>query len=48
MSSLKVVSPESVGVDSKVIGNIRNYLKEQYVEPGKYAGTLTLVAEKVK
>ena len=46
MSSLKVVSPESVGLDSKVIGNIRNYLKEQYVEPGKYAGTLTLVARK--
>ena len=46
MSSLKVVSPESVGLDSKVIGNIRNYLKEQYVEPGKYLGTLTLVARK--
>ena len=46
MSSLKVVSPESVGLDSKVIGNIRDYLKEQYVEPGKYAGTLTLVARK--
>ena len=46
MSSLKVVSPESVGLDSKVIGNIRDYLKEQYVEPGKYLGTLTLVARK--
>ena len=46
MSSLKVVSPESVGLDSKVIGNIRDYLKEQYVEPGKYVGTLTLVARK--
>ena len=46
MSPLKVVSPESVGLDSKVIGNIRDYLKEQYVEPGKYAGTLTLVARK--
>jgi len=41
MSSLKVVSPESVGLDGKVMGNIRDYLKEQYVEPGKYVGTLT-------
>jgi len=46
MSSLKVVSPESVGLDGKVMGNIRDYLKEQYVEPGKYVGTLTLVARK--
>ncbi|MCS5615031.1 MAG: beta-lactamase family protein [Candidatus Marinimicrobia bacterium] len=28
------------------MGNIREYLKEQYVEPGKYIGTLTLVARK--
>ena len=46
MSSLKVVSPESVGLDGKVMENIRDYLKEQYVEPGKYVGTLTLVARK--
>ena len=46
MSSLKVVSPASVGLDGKVMGNIRDYLKEQYVEPGKYVGTLTLVARK--
>lgn len=46
MSSLKVVSPASVGLDEKVMGNIRDYLKEQYVEPGKYVGTLTLVARK--
>ncbi len=46
MSSLKVVSPASVGLDGKVMGNIREYLKEQYVEPGKYIGTLTLVARK--
>ena len=36
----------SVGLDGKVMGNIRDYLKEQYVEPGKYVGTLTLVARK--
>ena len=46
MSSLKIVSPASVGLDGKVMGNIRDYLKEQYVEPGKYVGTLTLVARK--
>ena len=46
MSSLKVVSPASVGLDGKVMGNIRDYLKEQYVVPGKYVGTLTLVARK--
>ena len=46
MSSLKVVSSASVGLDGKVMGNIRDYLKEQYVEPGKYVGTLTLVARK--
>ena len=46
MSSLIVVSPASVGLDGKVMGNIRDYLKEQYVEPGKYVGTLTLVARK--
>ena len=46
MSSLKVVSPASVGLDGNVMGNIRDYLKEQYVEPGKYVGTLTLVARK--
>ena len=46
MSSLKVVSTASVGLDGKVMGNIRDYLKEQYVEPGKYVGTLTLVARK--
>ena len=46
MSALKVVSPASVGLDGKVMGNIRDYLKEQYVEPGKYVGTLTLVARK--
>ena len=46
MSSLKIVSPASVGLDGKVMGNIRDYLKDQYVEPGKYVGTLTLVARK--
>ncbi len=46
MSSIKIVSPESVGLDSKVLSNIRKYLEEQYVNPGKLVGTLTLVARK--
>ena len=46
MSSIKMVSPESVGLDSKVLSNTRTYLEEQYVNPGKYVGTLTLVARK--
>ena len=46
MSAIKMVSPESVGLDSKVLSNTRTYLEEQYVNPGKYVGTLTLVARK--
>ena len=46
MNSIKMVSPESVGLDSKVLSNTRTYLEEQYVNPGKYVGTLTLVARK--
>tara|TARA_Y100001949_G_scaffold116742_1_gene99258 strand:+ start:284 stop:1513 length:1230 start_codon:yes stop_codon:yes gene_type:complete len=46
MSSIKMVSPESVGLDGKVLSNTRTYLEEQYVNPGKYVGTLTLVARK--
>ena len=46
MGSLNIVSPESVGLDSKILANVRNYLDEQYVAPGKYAGTLTLIARR--
>ena len=46
MSSIKMVSPESVGLDGKVLSNTRTYLEEQYVNPGKYVGTLILVARK--
>ena len=46
MTSIKKVSPESVGLDSKVLPNIGDYLNKVYVEPGKYVGTLTLVARK--
>ena len=43
---MKVVSPESVGLDSSVLENVRSYLEETYVSQGKYVGTLTLVARK--
>ena len=43
---MKVVSPESVGLDSETLTNIRSYLDETYVKDGKYVGTLTLVARK--
>ena len=46
MGSLNIVSPESVGLDSRILANVRNYLDEQYVAPGKYAGTLTLIARR--
>ena len=43
---MKTVNPESVGLDSEVLKNIRSYLDETYVKDGKYVGTLTLVARK--
>ena len=45
---MKVVSPESVGLDSSVLENVRSYLDETYVKVGKYIGTMTLVARKGK
>ena len=43
---VKIVKPETVGLNSSVLSNIRNYLDETYVKDGKYVGTLTLVARK--
>ena len=43
---MKVVNPESVGLDSSVLAEIRSYLDNTYVNEGKYVGTLTLVARK--
>ena len=43
---MKIVKPETVGLNSSVLSNIRNYLDETYVKEGKYVGTLTLVARK--
>ena len=41
-----IVSPESVGLDSKVLKNIGSYLEDYYINPGKLIGTITLVARK--
>ena len=45
---MKVVKPESVGLDSNVLENIREYLDNTYVKDGKYVGTMTLVSRKGK
>ncbi|MEE3294964.1 MAG: serine hydrolase domain-containing protein [Pseudomonadota bacterium] len=41
-----IVSPESVGLDSRVLKNIGSYLEDYYINPGKLIGTITLVARK--
>ena len=43
---VKVVKPETVGLDSNILKNIGTYLDETYVKEGRYVGTLTLVARK--
>ena len=43
---MKVVNPESLGLDPTVLENIREYLNDTYVEDGKYVGTMTLVSRK--
>ena len=43
---MKVVNPESVGLDSTVLDNIREYLDKTYVKDGKYIGTMTLISRK--
>ena len=43
---MKVVKPETVGLDAAVLQNIREYLDDTYVKQGKYIGTMTLVSRK--
>ena len=43
---MKVVKPETVGLDSNILKNIGTYLDKTYVKDGRYVGTLTLVARK--
>ena len=46
MSSIKIVSPESLGLDSKVLSNTRSYLEEQYLNPGKIRWNLNPSSKK--
>jgi CubicO group peptidase (beta-lactamase class C family) len=43
---MKVVDPDSLGLDSVVLEKIRQYLNDTYVDDGKYVGTMTLVSRK--
>lgn len=43
---LKLVTPESVGLDSGQLARINEHLGRRYVEPGKIPGSITLVARR--
>jgi CubicO group peptidase (beta-lactamase class C family) len=45
---MQVVSPEEVGLSSLALARIDEHLSSRYVEPGKIAGALTLVARRGK
>ena len=46
MPPIDVVSPEFVGLSTERLGRIEQHLRRRYVDAGKVAGTLTLVARK--
>jgi len=43
---MEVVKPESVGLSSERLARIGEHLRGRYIEPGKIAGSLTLVARR--
>jgi len=43
---MELVTPESVGLSSERLGRVGEHLRKRYIEPGKIAGTLTLVARR--
>ena len=43
---LKLVTPESVGLDSGQLARVNEHLGRRYVEPGKIPGSITLVARR--
>jgi CubicO group peptidase (beta-lactamase class C family) len=43
---MRIVSPESVGLSSERLRRVDQHLMSRYVEPGKIAGALTLVARR--
>ena len=46
--SMRIVPPESVGLSSEALRRVDQHLLSRYVEPGKIAGALTLVARRGK
>ena len=43
---MRIVAPESVGLASEGLRRVDQHLVSRYVEPGKIAGALTLVARR--
>ena len=43
---MRIVSPESVGLSSERLRRVDQHLMTRYIEPGKIAGALTLVARR--
>lgn len=43
---MRIVSPESVGLSSEGLRRVDQHLMTRYIEPGKIAGALTLVARR--
>ncbi|HEX2686946.1 MAG TPA: serine hydrolase domain-containing protein, partial [Kofleriaceae bacterium] len=43
---MRIVSPESVGLASEGLRRVDQHLRSRYIEPGKIAGALTLVARR--
>jgi CubicO group peptidase (beta-lactamase class C family) len=43
---MRIVAPESVGLSSEGLRRIDHHLASRYIEPGKIAGALTLVARR--
>jgi CubicO group peptidase (beta-lactamase class C family) len=43
---MRIVAPESVGLSSEALRRIDHHLLTRYIEPGKIAGALTLVARR--
>lgn len=45
---MDIVKPEQVGINAERLARIRSHLNSHYVEPGKIAGCITLVARRGK
>ena len=43
---MRIVPPESVGLTSEGLRRVDQHLLSRYIEPGKIAGALTLVARR--